>query len=77
MCCDGLHDVQAKLDIPGQVRFVTVCALCGREQRELGRRTYTPAPRLFMGPDPRRGQGARSPAVDLPQALGPRFGPVV
>ena len=57
MCCDGLHDAQAKLDIPGQVRFVTVCAVCGREQRELTRRPYIPAPRLFAGPirlvDPR------------------------
>jgi hypothetical protein len=49
MCCDGLHDVQAKLDIPGQIRFVTVCAVCGREQRELMRRPYMPAPRVFAG----------------------------
>jgi hypothetical protein len=46
-CCEGLHDVQARLDRPGQVRFVTICAHCGREQRELGRRAYTPAPRLL------------------------------
>jgi hypothetical protein len=28
------------------VRFVTVCAVCGREQRELTRQPYIPEPRL-------------------------------
>jgi hypothetical protein len=46
MCCEGVHDVRAKLDVPGHVRFVTVCAVCGREQREIGRQPYTPDPRL-------------------------------
>ena len=46
MCCDGFHDAQAKLDVPGHVRFVTVCAVCGREQHEIARQPYTPDPRL-------------------------------
>jgi hypothetical protein len=46
LCCHGLHDVQARLDVPGQVRFVTVCVGCGREQRELSREPYTPRPLL-------------------------------
>jgi len=46
MCCEGLHDVRAKLDCPGQIRFVTVCAVCEREQREIGRQPYEPDPRI-------------------------------
>jgi hypothetical protein len=46
MCCEGFHDSRAKLDVPGQVRFVTVCAVCGREQLELSRQPYIPDPRL-------------------------------
>jgi hypothetical protein len=46
MCCEGLHDVQARLDVPGLIRFVTICAVCGREQREISRQPYTPEPRL-------------------------------
>ena len=46
MCCEGLHDVRAKLDVPGYVRFVTVCAVCGSEQLEISREPYTPEPRL-------------------------------
>ena len=46
MCCDGMHDVAAKLDVPGHVRFVTLCSACGREQREVGRDRYAPEPRL-------------------------------
>ena len=47
MCCDdGLHDVQARLDVPGHVRFVVMCARCGKEQREIGRQSYVPLPRL-------------------------------
>ena len=57
MCCEGLHDVRAKLDVPGHVRFVTVCAVCGREQRELGRQPYSPEPRLGpIAPDGERPQ---------------------
>jgi len=52
MCCDGFHDVQAKLDVPGQIRFVTVCAVCRREQREIGREAYSPEPRLGGAPAP-------------------------
>jgi len=44
-CCGGLHDVGARLDVPGQIRFVTVCAVCGREQREIGRQAYHPSRR--------------------------------
>jgi hypothetical protein len=51
MCCDdGLHDVQARLDVPGHVRFVVMCARCGKEQREIGRETYVPLPRLGANP---------------------------
>ena len=46
MCCEGFHDARAKLDVPGHVRFVTVCAVCGREQREITREPYVPNPRL-------------------------------
>jgi hypothetical protein len=46
MCCDGQHDVQARLDVPGHIRFVLLCAQCGREQREIARREYAPGPRL-------------------------------
>jgi hypothetical protein len=46
MCCEGFHDPRAKLDVPGHVRFVTVCAVCGREQREITRQPYIPEPRL-------------------------------
>ena len=66
MCCEGLHDVQAKLDQPGEVRFVTICARCGREQRELWRRAYRPAPRLFAG----AGSGPLPlPAAGVPAAV--------
>jgi len=41
-----MHDVAAKLDVPGHVRFVTLCSACGREQREVGRDRYAPEPRL-------------------------------
>jgi hypothetical protein len=51
MCCDdGLHDVQARLDVPGHVRFVVMCARCGKEQREIGRQAYVPLPRLAANP---------------------------
>jgi len=47
MCCDdGLHDVQARLDVPGHVRFVLMCASCGKDQREIARQPYVPLPRL-------------------------------
>lgn len=46
MCCEGFHDVQAKLDVPGHIRFVMVCTICGREQREIGRQPYMPDPHL-------------------------------
>jgi hypothetical protein len=55
MCCEGFHDARAKLDVPGHVRFVTICAVCGREQRELTRQAYSPDPRLgavHAGEDP-------------------------
>jgi hypothetical protein len=50
MCCDGEHDVQARLDVPGHIRFVVMCARCGKEQREIGRQTYVPLPRLGQSP---------------------------
>jgi hypothetical protein len=59
MCCDGQHDVQAKLDLPGHIRFVVVCACCGKEQREIGRETYAPRPRLRARP-PVAGDAARA-----------------
>ena len=46
MCCDEHHDVQARLDVPGHIRFVVMCAGCGRDQREIGRQRYVPLPRL-------------------------------
>lgn len=59
MCCDGQHDVQARLDVPGHVRFVITCVRCGREQREIGRQTYVPLPRLGENP-PAAGIAARA-----------------
>jgi hypothetical protein len=50
MCCDGHHDVQARLDVPGHIRFVVMCASCGKVQREIGRQTYVPLPRLGSAP---------------------------
>jgi hypothetical protein len=50
MCCEEEHDVQAKLDVPGHIRFVVKCARCATEQREIGRQTYVPLPRLGGSP---------------------------
>jgi hypothetical protein len=61
MCCEGLHDVRAKLDVPGHVRFVTVCAVCGREQLEIGRQPYAPDPRL--GPTAPDGEHPQLPVA--------------
>jgi hypothetical protein len=59
MCCDDQHDVQARLDIPGHIRFVVLCARCGKEQREIGRETYAPRARL-QGSGPAASVGVRA-----------------
>lgn len=52
MCCQGVHDVGARLDEPGVIRFVTMCAACGREVAEVAREAYVPAPRFDVVPPP-------------------------
>jgi hypothetical protein len=60
MCCDDQHDVQARLDVPGHIRFVVLCARCGKVQREIGRETYAPRPQLrSSGPGASLGARAR------------------
>jgi hypothetical protein len=63
MCCDGVHDVGARLDVPGVVRFVTLCAACGREVAEVARDAYVPAPRLEAVGAPPPVEPAQLPSV--------------